>query len=194
MYAFSKICSVGPRFYLALPIQRTPGRGKYEYLVKHTFEALAGTVKKYARSNHRTELPEHVAWVTKSVAVFYGDCEFQDVPTKVRRNGIDLEGDVHEIERGVEVLREVIKGALKVYVQLLRIRQHPRPALRTKRLETPPLKDLVQLFDLLVDLHVPALDRNTYDRDGRVITLQQVVHILDSFPLCPPVFGQSPIF
>lgn len=67
----------------------------------------------------------------------------------------------------------MVVGRIDILQQSLRVQQHAHRLLMGKGKGALLLYDLMELANLLIDLHVPALCGNPNDGDGRVVVLEK---------------------
>lgn len=79
----------------------------------------------------------------------------------------------------MEVLSKVVKSALQINIEGLRVGKHARSTLSVEGFRTPIRDYVLEFRDLFVDHHVTPFARNPDDCYGRVITLKEIFHSPD---------------
>ena len=132
-------------------------------------------VKHNARSHHETETVENSAHSKRRLAILYGNSKLNNVSTEIGRDGINLKCHLNEVERFVQVLREVIKRQLKIKLKIITVRQHAYSFFHIIRLCTLGNNLSMKLAHLLVDKHIASFSRYSHNRDRRIVAFQKIL-------------------
>lgn len=109
---------------------------------------------------------------------------------KIRWDWVTQEGDLHEVEREVDVGSEVVKAALKVCVQLIGTCKHPGLLLRMEGCFAAAPNGVLEFSDLIVDDYVRRGCGNMDDLEGAVVVEDEVFYRADVLSQTTPIVCQ----
>jgi len=84
---------------------------------RFTYQAPSNRVEQYARANHVAQFFERLSWI--AVPIFHRNGQLENVASEVKGNGVDPKGDVHEVERSVEILQEMVIRTLQIDIEVV---------------------------------------------------------------------------
>jgi hypothetical protein len=142
----------------------------------------------------RTGGGDHTQFVKEPFAVqshvicLNGYGQFKQISPDILRNRVYLQRHLHEIERNLERVREMVKRGLHEHAQLLRLGKHSRALFAHVARAAAYLNLLSKKLQLARHEICPALAWDLDYAKGRVVASDQVVDRVDTLAsACPEI-------